>query len=100
VRARWSVTRVIIQHKLGSCPIGEVSVLIAISSEHRRESLEAVAFAIDDLKANVPIWKKVRAAGLLQHLLIFNIWCVQERYETGSATWKENKEFVVSNSNV
>ena len=52
--------RVIIQHKLGNCPVGEVSVIIAISSEHRKESLDAVAFAIDDLKANVPIWKKVR----------------------------------------
>ena len=39
--------------------MGEASVIIAISSEHRRESLEAVQFAIDALKASVPIWKKV-----------------------------------------
>jgi molybdopterin synthase catalytic subunit len=59
VRAKWSVEKVIIQHKLGDCPVGETSVLIAVSSAHRKASLEAVAFAIDDLKANVPIWKKV-----------------------------------------
>ena len=41
-------------------PVGEASVIIAISSEHRRESLEAVQFAIDALKTSVPIWKKVR----------------------------------------
>ena len=40
-------------------PIGEASVIIGISSQHRKESLEAVHFAIDTLKANVPIWKKV-----------------------------------------
>ena len=37
----------------------EASVIIAISSPHRKESLEAVHFAIDTLKATVPIWKKV-----------------------------------------
>ena len=42
-------------------PITEASVVIAISSPHRRESLEAVHFAIDTLKAKVPIWKKVGA---------------------------------------
>ena len=39
-------------------PIGEASVVIAISSAHRKESLEAVQFAIDEVKAKVPIWKK------------------------------------------
>ncbi len=34
-------------------------MIIAVSSEHRQDSLQAVAFAIDTLKANVPIWKKV-----------------------------------------
>ena len=41
-------------------PVGEASVIIAISSKHRKESLEAVEFAINTLKATVPIWKKVR----------------------------------------
>ena len=40
-------------------PMGEASVIIAISSEHRRESLEGVQCAIDTLKTSVPIWKKV-----------------------------------------
>jgi len=46
------------EHRLGTCPVGEASVGIAISSPHRREALEAVAFAIDAIKANVPVWKK------------------------------------------
>ena len=59
IRKQWSVTKIALIHKLGDCPIGEISVLIAISSEHRKESLEAVHFAIDELKKTVPIWKKV-----------------------------------------
>ncbi|MPC15606.1 Molybdopterin synthase catalytic subunit [Portunus trituberculatus] len=44
--------------RLGLVPVTESSVIIAVSSEHRRESLEAVTFLIDGLKAKVPIWKK------------------------------------------
>merc|ERR1711991_780520 len=32
--------------------------VILLSSPHRKESLEAVTWAIDALKARVPIWKK------------------------------------------
>ena len=38
--------------------IGDISVLIAISSPHRKASLEACHYAIDRLKETVPIWKK------------------------------------------
>ncbi|KAI1240116.1 Molybdopterin synthase catalytic subunit, partial [Lamprotornis superbus] len=40
-------------------PITEASVIIAVSSPHRTESLEAVTYCINTLKASVPIWKKV-----------------------------------------
>ncbi len=39
-------------------PVKEASVNIVAVSAHRREALEAVAWAIDELKAKVPIWKK------------------------------------------
>lgn len=60
IRARWEVCNILIQHKLGPCPVKETSIAIIISSAHRKESLEAVHFAIDELKRKVPIWKKVR----------------------------------------
>jgi molybdopterin synthase catalytic subunit len=59
IRSQWDVTMINIQHKLGDCPISEISVLIAVSSPHRTESLHAVEFAINELKKTVPIWKKV-----------------------------------------
>lgn len=73
MRERWPLRHVAIAHRIGVVPIGEASVEIAVSSAHRREALEAVQFAIDDLKAHVPIWKK-------------------EIYEGDAAAWKENAE--------
>ena len=49
-------------------PVGEASIAIAVSSPHRKEALEAVHFAIDHVKATVPVWKKV---SLLLPLLSF-----------------------------
>jgi len=47
-----------IVHRMGRVPVGEASVVIAISTPHRRECYEASRYAIDSLKTNVPIWKK------------------------------------------
>ena len=44
-------------------PVCESSVVIAVSSPHRQQSLAAVHFAIDTVKATVPIWKKEVYAG-------------------------------------
>ncbi|XP_066506713.1 molybdopterin synthase catalytic subunit [Hoplias malabaricus] len=74
IRARWpNVRHICIHHRLGVVPISEASVIIGISSPHRRDSLEAVSYCIDTLKATVPIWKK-------------------EVYESEESCWKENKE--------
>lgn len=58
VRARWPVDALAIAHRIGRLGIGEASVIVAVSSPHRREALEACAYAIERLKAIVPIWKK------------------------------------------
>jgi len=39
--------------------ISDISVAIYVSGPHRRDVLDAVSFLIEQLKANVPIWKKV-----------------------------------------
>ncbi|KAG8468351.1 hypothetical protein KFE25_013434 [Diacronema lutheri] len=57
-RARWDLRVIAVTHRTGLVPVGEPSIEIAISSPHRRDALEAVHFAIDELKATVPIWKK------------------------------------------
>ncbi|KAG0201597.1 Molybdopterin synthase catalytic subunit [Mortierella sp. GBA30] len=58
-RQRWDdLIHIAIVHKIGDCPVGETSVVIAISSGHRKQGLEAVHWLIDELKVKVPIWKK------------------------------------------
>ena len=59
IRQTWAdVNRVVIHHRVGKLPIGQISVLIAVGCPHRSEAFEACQFAIDTLKHNAPIWKK------------------------------------------
>lgn len=72
MREKWRLIKIALVHRIGIVPVGESSVIVATSSAHRKEALEAAQYAIDELKARVPIWKK-------------------EVYEDGSI-WKENCE--------
>jgi molybdopterin synthase catalytic subunit len=58
VRRRWPVTGISLVHRLGPMEIGEASVAVAVISPHRAEAFAACRYAIDTLKATVPIWKK------------------------------------------
>jgi molybdopterin converting factor subunit 1 len=58
IRDRWGLERVAIIHRIGLLPVGEASVVIAISSAHRDEAFDACRYAIERLKEIVPIWKK------------------------------------------
>jgi molybdopterin synthase catalytic subunit len=60
---RWPVTRVAIVHRVGIVPIGEASVVIAVSAAHRAAAFAACHYAIDRLKEVVPIWKKEHFEG-------------------------------------
>lgn len=73
IRNKYSVGKMCILHRLGEVPVTEASVIISISSKHRKNAIEAVEYAINELKAKVPIWKK-------------------EIYANGESDWKENKE--------
>ncbi|KAI3876368.1 hypothetical protein MKW98_021220 [Papaver atlanticum] len=73
-RLSWSLEAIAVAHRLGSVPVGETSVFVAISSVHRDDALDACKYIIDELKASVPIFKK-------------------EVYSNGEV-WKENREFL------
>ena len=57
-RRLFPVTAVRLVHRLGRLQIGEASVAVVAVSPHRAEAFAACRFAIDTLKARVPIWKK------------------------------------------
>jgi len=80
IRSKWDVIHVALVHRIGEVPVGEASVIVAVSSSHRKESLEAVQYGIDSIKERVPIWKK-------------------EFYEDGS-TWKDNCEACHHHTNI
>jgi molybdopterin converting factor subunit 1 len=58
VRERWPISRIGIIHRLGRVEISESSVVIIVTSAHRKVAFEACRYAIDRLKKIVPIWKK------------------------------------------
>jgi molybdopterin synthase catalytic subunit len=70
--SQWPDIRMAMVHRVGVVAIGEASVVIAVSAPHRDQAYAASRFAIDELKATVPIWKK-------------------EVYDDGSS-WKANGE--------
>ncbi|MCL4154901.1 UNVERIFIED_CONTAM: hypothetical protein GTU68_041177, partial [Idotea baltica] len=55
---KWPIEKIAIHHRTGTLNIGEIAVIIAVSTPHRKASFEACQFAIDTLKESVPIWKK------------------------------------------
>lgn len=57
-KAKWSLTGWAVSHRTGTLLPGEVAVVVAVSTPHRKDSFEACQFIIDNLKKTVPIWKK------------------------------------------
>lgn len=72
LRARFpDARRVAIIHRTGRVPLGESTVVVAVSSAHRPVAFEAARYAIDALKQSAPIWKK-------------EIWSGGEAWGTGA----------------
>jgi len=63
VRAKWPVEKVTMVHRYGKLKVGEASVAVAVSSEHREEAFEACKFAIDTIKRSLPLWKREELRG-------------------------------------
>lgn len=58
VNAHWNIEDMAIAHRIGHLDVGDISLIVAIGSQHRKEALEASEYAIDRIKQIVPIWKK------------------------------------------
>jgi len=62
-RRRWPLRRVAMAHRIGTVPVGQASVAIAVSAAHRAEAFAACHWLIDRLKEIVPIWKREHFRG-------------------------------------
>lgn len=55
---KWPIVKYAIVHRKGALQIGDIAVVIAVSTPHRAAAFEACQWLIDNLKVTVPIWKK------------------------------------------
>jgi MoaE-MoaD fusion protein len=46
------------EHRVGAVPLGEPSVLVAVSAPHRPEAFAGAREIIDRVKAEAPVWKR------------------------------------------
>ena len=58
VQTKWEIKKLVAFHRIGNIKVGETSILIGVSSEHRYEAFEACKYVINNVKTRVPIWKK------------------------------------------
>ncbi|MGZ3496526.1 MAG: molybdenum cofactor biosynthesis protein MoaE [Vulcanimicrobiaceae bacterium] len=70
-RERFGPCEISIVHRVGDLGVGEIAVVVAVGAPHRGSAFDACEYAIDELKARAPIWKR-------------------EHYIDGDAEWKEN----------
>lgn len=57
VAADFPVRALAAVHRVGNLVVGDLAVVAAVSCAHRGEAFEACHRLVDDLKAEVPIWK-------------------------------------------
>jgi molybdopterin synthase catalytic subunit len=60
-------------HRLGTVPIGEESILIAVSAPHRQAAWRAGEEALEECKAKVEVWKR-------------------EEFEEEGGVWRANRD--------
>jgi molybdopterin synthase catalytic subunit len=67
---RYGVTGLVVEHRVGTLAIGEISVAIAAAHAHRAEAFDAARRVIEEIKRRLPVWKR-------------------ERYADGTRAWTE-----------
>jgi molybdopterin synthase catalytic subunit len=73
---KHQLTKVAIVHKLGECPIGDESIVIAVSAPHRQAAWRAGEEALEETKKRAEIWKL-------------------ERFEGGEGVWRANRDGIM-----
>ena len=53
-----SILKCAVHHRLGTVPVGEPSIVIAVSSPHRKEAFMACEHILEEVKLKAQIWKR------------------------------------------
>ena len=51
-------TIVAVSHRIGRLAVGEPAIVIAVASAHRAEAFDACRAIIEDVKRDLPVWKR------------------------------------------
>lgn len=73
LHAEHELKGIAIVHRLGTVPIGEESILIAVSAPHRQAAWRAGEAALEACKERVEVWKR-------------------EEFEGGEGVWRANRD--------
>jgi len=57
-RAGFAVSDVVCLHREGMLELGDVAVVVCVTSAHRAAAFDACRYVIDEVKSRLPIWKK------------------------------------------
>ena len=82
IETRFGIQRVAIIHRSGDVPLSEPSVVVCVAARHRGAAFDAARYAIDELKARAPIWKR-------EHYESGAVWIGQPARSGPSATEDE-----------
>lgn len=52
-----SLDAVFVRHRIGRLEIGETALLVVVDAPHRKAAFKVAAEIVDQIKAQVPIWK-------------------------------------------
>jgi len=58
IRTRWPEAHALCRHRLGRVPVGETSLFLVLSAPDTTQAFQACHFALEQMRARVPIWKK------------------------------------------
>lgn len=56
--AEPAVLALAVSHRIGLLDIGDVALVAAVATAHRREAFETCARLVDEVKTRLPIWKR------------------------------------------
>ena len=55
---RWDLEYILVKHRFGRLKLNDNIVLVVTSSKHRKNAYDASVYIMENLKSNVPFWKK------------------------------------------
>lgn len=55
--ARFETQAIVVEHRVGTLAVGEISLAIAAGHARRANAMDATRYVVEQLKRRVPIWK-------------------------------------------